>query len=63
MSDPDIYARSLKDLNDDGIPDLMVYFSTSCDGVREKVERKCVSAKTRDGERIFGCNEMDAPAS
>ena len=27
MSDPEIYTRSLVDLNDDGIPDLVLYFS------------------------------------
>ena len=58
MSDPEIYARSLRDINDDGIPDLILYFSGDAAGINEKVEEVCVRAKTRDGERVFGCNRL-----
>ncbi len=59
MSDEIIYARSLKDLNGDGIPDLILYFSGDAAGIDEKVEEVCVRAKTRDGERVFGCNSIE----
>jgi len=60
MTDPEIYARSLKDLNDDGIPDLILYFSGDSAGIDGKVKEVCVRAKTRDGERIIGCGEIEA---
>jgi hypothetical protein len=59
MSNEEIYARSLKDLNDDGIPDLILYFSGDSAGINEKVEEVCVRARTRDGERVFGCNSIE----
>ncbi len=60
MSDPEIYARSVRDINEDGIPDLIVYFSGDSAGINEKVEEVCVRAKTRDGERVFGCGVLQA---
>ncbi len=60
MTDPEIYARSMRDINEDGIPDLIVYFSGDSAGINEKVEEVCVRAKTRDGERVFGCGELEA---
>ena len=60
MTDPEVYARSLKDLNDDGIPDLILYFSGDSAGIDGKVKEVCVRAKTRDGERIIGCGEIEA---
>lgn len=59
MSDPEIYARSLKDFNNDGIADLVVYFSSDPDRIHERVERTCIHAKTWDGERIFGCSAIE----
>ena len=59
MSDPEIYARSLRDINDDGIPDLILYFSGDSAGINGKVDEVCVRAKTRDGERVFGCSAME----
>jgi hypothetical protein len=60
MTDPEIYTRSLKDINDDGIPDLILYFSGDSAGIDGKAEEVCVRARTRDGERIVGCGEMEA---
>ncbi len=60
MSDPEKYALSLRDINDDGIPDLVLYFSGDSAGINEKVEEVCVRAKTRDGERVLGCSRMEA---
>ena len=60
MTDPEIYASSLRDINDDGIPDLILYFSGDSDGINEKVDEVCVRAKMRDGERVFGCSELEA---
>ena len=57
MTDPEIYTRSLRDINDDGIPDLILYFSGDSAGINEKAEEVCVRAKTRDGERVFGCGD------
>ncbi len=59
MTDQEIYARSVRDINGDGIPDLIVYFSGDSAGINEKVEEVCVRAKTRDGERVFGCGELE----
>jgi len=59
ITDPKIYARSVKDINDDGIPDLIVYFSGDSTGIHGKVGEVCVRAKTRDGERVFGCGELE----
>jgi len=59
VADPEIYALSLKDINDDGIPDLILYFSGDSAGINEKVEEVCVRAKTRDGERVLGCTDME----
>lgn len=59
LSDPDIYARSLRDINEDGIPDLILYFSGDSAGINEKVEHVCVSAKMKNGERVLGCNAME----
>jgi hypothetical protein len=59
MSDPQVYERSLRDINEDGIPDLILYFSADSAGFGEKVEEVCVRAKTRNGERVFGCNAVD----
>ncbi|MGA2404833.1 MAG: hypothetical protein ABSG91_24540, partial [Syntrophobacteraceae bacterium] len=57
--DPEIYARSLRDINDDGIPDLILYFSGDSAAINGKVDDVCVRAKTRDGERVFGCSAME----
>ncbi len=59
MADPVIYARSVRDINDDGIPDLIVYFSGDSAGINGKVGKVCVRAKTRDGERVFGCGVLE----
>ena len=58
MNDPVIYARSLRDINDDGVADLIVYFSGDSAEINERVEEVCVRAKTLDGERLLGCAEM-----
>ena len=39
MSDPLIYERSLRDINEDGIPDLILYFSGDSAGINEKVPK------------------------
>ena len=39
MIDREIYARSLRDINDDGIPELILYFSGDSDGINEKAPR------------------------
>jgi len=59
MSDPEIYERSLRDINDDGIPDLILYFSADSAGIDEKVEEVCVRARTKDGERVLGCGAIE----
>ena len=59
MADPQTHARSLKDINDDGVPDLILYFSADSAGIGEKFEEVCVRAKMRSGERVVGCNEID----
>jgi hypothetical protein len=33
MVDREIYACSLRDINDDGIPELILYFSGDSDGI------------------------------
>jgi hypothetical protein len=38
ICDPEIYARSVRDINEDGIPDLILYFSGDSAGINEKVE-------------------------
>jgi hypothetical protein len=60
MRDPEKYARSLRDINGDGIPDLILYFSGDSAGINERVEEVCVRAKTKDGERILGCSVLEA---
>jgi hypothetical protein len=59
MSDPVIYERSLRDINDDGIPDLILYFSADSAGINEKVEEVCVRARMKNGERVLGCNAIE----
>jgi hypothetical protein len=59
MSDPAIYERSLRDINEDGIPDLILYFSADSAGIDEKVGELCVRAKLQGGERVIGCNVID----
>jgi hypothetical protein len=59
MSNPEIYARSLRDINDDGIPDLILYFSADSAGIDEKVEEVCVRAKMKGGERVVGCSAIE----
>jgi hypothetical protein len=59
MSDPMIYERSLRDINKDGIPDLILYFSADSAGINEKVEEVCVRAKMKGGGRVVGCNTID----
>ncbi len=58
-SDPVVYERSLRDLNDDGVPDLILYFSADSAGLNEKVEEVCVRARTWEGGRVIGCNAID----
>ena len=58
MGDPRTYARSLVDINDDGVPDLILYFSADSAGIDEKVERVCVRAKMHDGGRAVGCSAI-----
>ncbi len=58
LSDPEVRARSLRDINGDGIPDLILYFSGDSAGVKEKVEDVCVRAKMKNGERVLGCSAM-----
>lgn len=60
MADPATYARSLRDINDDCVPDLILYFSADSSGIDEKVERVCVRAKMRDGRRVVGCNAIES---
>lgn len=57
---PQTYARSLKDINDDGVPDLIMYFSADSARIDEKVRKVCVRAKSRDGERVVGCSAIDS---
>ncbi len=59
VGDPQTYARSLKDINDDGVPDLIMYFSADSAQIDEKIGKVCVRAKSRDGERVVGCNAID----
>ncbi|MHC1727639.1 MAG: hypothetical protein AB9866_16820 [Syntrophobacteraceae bacterium] len=59
LSDPEVYRRSLVDVNGDGIPDLILYFSGDTAGLSERVEELCLHAKTWNGERIIGCSVMD----
>ncbi len=59
MSDPMIYERSLRDINEDGIADLILYFSADSAGINEKVEEVCVRARTKGGERVVGCSRID----
>ncbi len=59
LTDPVIYARSVRDINEDGIPDLIVYFSGDSAGINGKVGEVCLRAKTLDGERVFGCGELE----
>ena len=59
LTDPEVYARSLRDINDDGIPGLILFFSGDSAGINEMVEEICVRAKTWDGEMVFGCSEME----
>ena len=58
LTDPQTYGRSLVDINEDGIPDLVLHFSADCARIDEKISRVCVRAKTREGERVTGCNEI-----
>ena len=53
MSDPMIYERSLRDINEDGIADLILYFSADSAGINEKVEEVWCSRK--DQGRGKGC--------
>ena len=62
MTDPRTYAQSLRDINDDGVPDLIMNFSADSAGIDEKVERVCVRAKMRGGERIIGCSALERGA-
>jgi hypothetical protein len=59
MTNPEIYDRSLRDINDDGIADLILYFSADSAGINEKVEEVCVRAKMRGGERVIGCSTIE----
>ncbi|MFZ2445041.1 MAG: hypothetical protein WAW37_01665 [Syntrophobacteraceae bacterium] len=59
MTDPRIYERNLVDLNDDGVPDLIFYFDGDTAGIGARDKEACLWAKTRDGERIYGCNRVE----
>lgn len=59
LADPVVYRRSLVDVNEDGIPDLILYFSGDSAGISERVEELCVQAKTWEGERVLGCSLME----
>lgn len=60
MSDPAIYNRNLVDINGDGTPDLILYFSGDESGVTSREKEACVRARTRGGGRIIGCGEVSA---
>lgn len=59
MSDPGVYIRSFVDVNEDGIPDMVLYFSGDDAGVTAYTREACFRAKTWDGERIYGCNMLE----
>lgn len=59
FSDPLVYQRSLLDVNGDGVPDLVLYFSGDTAGITSENEEACLVAKTLDGERIFGCGKVE----
>jgi hypothetical protein len=59
MSNPEVYQRNLVDVNGDGIPDLLLYFEADTAGVTPCDKEACLSAKTRNGEKISGCNRVD----
>ncbi len=59
MSDPMIYRRNLVDVNNDGVPDLILYFDGDTAGVGAGTKEVCLWAKMRGGERIIGCNEVN----
>lgn len=59
MSDPEVYRRSLVDLNNDGVPDLLLYFHGDTAGITADDRNACLQAKMRNGERIFGCGRVE----
>lgn len=59
MSDPKVWKRNLVDLNQDGIPDLMLYFSGDTAGITASTREACIRARTIDGERVFGCGKPE----
>ena len=59
VSDPSVYRRSLVDVNKDGVPDLVLYFSGDEAGIGVDGADACLWAKTRTGEKVFGCGKVE----
>ncbi len=58
VSDPQVYERSLVDINNDGIPDLVLYFDGDSAGVTASDKEACIWARTRNRNLVFGCSQV-----
>ncbi len=59
MTDSQVYRRNLVDLNGDGVPDLLLYFSGDTAGISDDDGKVCLRARAWDGQRVQGCNKVD----
>jgi hypothetical protein len=50
--------NGIEDVDGDGIPDLVLHFSTQQTGIKSGDTQACLTGKTKTGVNIQGCNSI-----
>ena len=58
LTDPDVYAEHLQDVNDDGLTDLVSHYRTQETGIKAGDSEACLAGNTIDGTPIEGCDAV-----
>ncbi len=58
LTNPIVYARHLRDVNDDGFTDLVLHFPTQETGISGGDTGACLFGETLGGTPIVGCDDI-----
>ena len=58
LTDPDVYADHLQDVNSDGFMDLVSHYRTQDTGIAKGDTEACLTGETTGGGAIWGCDDI-----